>query len=229
MPLRLAKPVVVRIQKQARRVLNRVPRLENTQFLSVHRAGTILVDLRAAASFVRGFIPGSYNLADLKWLNLLRKNIPLEQRLVYLITEPDTPRDLRRTFAKHQFEVAGRFHPGVLGEWKTADGALGVIEELDPELLAVRLAGWKTVVVDLRDAAAFQAAHTPEALNLSLDNFRASIAGLPHETALTVICETGSRSSLAASLLWNLNYRKLSILRGGFHRYLECGLPAIRR
>ncbi len=227
--MQLAKPVVVRMRKQAHRVLNRVPRLQSSQFLAVHAQGTVLVDLRTTSSFARGFIPGSYNLVDLKCLSALRTNIPRMQRTVYLIAEPDMPGNLRRTFAKHQFEIAGRFHSSVVREWRAAERALGAFEELDPEVLAVRLAAWKTVVVDLREPAAFHAARTPEALNLCLNDVAARIAGLPYETSLTIVCETGDRSSLAASLLWNLNYRKLSILRGGFQRYLQSGMPVTRR
>jgi hydroxyacylglutathione hydrolase len=117
----------------------------------------------------------------------------------------------------------------VLQEWQTGGGPLGTIEELEAEPLAVRVAAWKTIVVDLREPHAFRLAHIPEALNLPLKNFRFSVAGLPHQTSLTVVCETGDRSSFAASLLWNMNYHNVAILRGGFRRYLEAGLPVIRR
>ena len=187
------------------------------------------MDLRTAASFAKGFLSGSYSLTNLEWLPSLRKNVLPEQRMVYLIAENEATGRLKRRFSKHKFEIAGCFHPDLLREWQATEGALCTIEELNPECLAVRLAAWKTVVVDLRDRSAFRAAHMPEALNLCLDNLRSSIAGLPHETAVTVVCETGERSSFAASLLWNLNYRKVAVLSGGFHSYLESGMPLIRK
>jgi rhodanese-related sulfurtransferase len=217
------------MRRQARRVFHRVPQLQNSQFLSICGPGAILVDLRPVGSFVRGFIPGSYSLSNLKWLTSFRRNLLPEQRTVYLIAESDVTGNLKRRFSKHKFEIAGCFHPGLLREWQANERALESIEELDPQRLTVRLAAWKTVVVDLRDRAAFRAAHMPEALNFALDNLRASVAGLPHETPLTVVCETGERSCFAASLLWNLNYRKLAILSGGFQSYLESGMPLIRK
>jgi rhodanese-related sulfurtransferase len=42
-----------------------------------------------------------------------------------------------------------------------------------------------------------------------------------------VVCETGEQSSFAASLLWDLNYHNVAILRGGFRRYLDAGLHVI--
>lgn len=229
MPLRLARPVVVRMRKQARRVLNRVPQLQDRQFLFGDNPEVMLVDLRSPASFAKGFIPGSYSLTNLKWLSVLSKNVLPEQRTVCLIAEEEATRSLKRRFSKYKFEIAGCFRPDLLREWQSTEGALCTIEELDAQRLAVRLAAWKTVVLDLRDRAAFRLAHMPEALNLSLENLRSSIAGLPHETAVAVVCETGESSSFAASLLWNLNYRKLAILSGGFRSYLESGMPLIRK
>lgn len=216
------------MRKQARRALCRVPQLQTAQFLSIHKPGSILVDLRAAALFTRGFIPGSYHLTGLHSVGFLRQNVRPEQGTVYLIGKCEGPRRVVRNFARHRLEIAGWFHPEVLHLWQAARGALATIEELDPEPLTVRLAAWKTVVLDLREPDAFRLARVPDALNLSLCNLRASIAGLPHESALTIVCDTGDKSSFAASLLWNLSYRNVAILRGGFRRYLEAGMPVIR-
>ncbi len=214
------------MRRQGRRDRRRVPQLQNSQLLSIEKPGSLLIDLRAISSFTRGFIPGSYHLGPALPAKLLRQNVRPEQRIAYLIGEnaQERPRD----FAKHGFEIAGWFQPEVLREWQNGGGALGTIEELEPEALAVRIAAWKTIVVDSRDPEAFRRAHIPEALNLSLKDFQASIAGLPHQSALTVVCETGEQSSFAASLLWNLNYRNVAILRGGFQRYLEAGLRIVR-
>lgn len=179
-------------------------------------------------SFTRGFIPGSYHLAGLPSIGLLRENVHPEQRTVYLIGKCEKPQNLVRDFAKHKFEIAGWFQPDVLRDWQRGGGALGTIEELDPEVLAVRVAAWKTIVVDLREPDAFRLAHVAEALNLPLKQFQSSMAGLPHESSLTVVCETGQQSILAASLLWNMKYRNVAILRGGLQRYIESGLPLIR-
>lgn len=209
------------------RSLHRVPQLQNSQFPSIEKPGSILVDLRGAASFIRGFIPGSYSLSLALPAGLLRKNIQPAERKVYLIGECDNPQDLIRDFAKHKFEIAGWFQQDVLREWQMAGGRLGTIEELEPEALAIRIAAWKTIVLDFRDSEAFRRAHIPEALNLSLENFKSSVAGLPDESGLTAVCETGEQSSFAASLLWNMNYRNVAVLRGGFRRYLEAGLRVI--
>jgi rhodanese-related sulfurtransferase len=100
-----------------------------------------------------------------------------------------------------------------------------VIEEIDADTLIIRMAAWKTVTVDVRDRSVFPGARIPEALSIPLSELAASIRGLPLETSVSLVCETGVDCSLGASILWKLGYRKLAILRGGFANNLQLGLP----
>lgn len=100
-----------------------------------------------------------------------------------------------------------------------------MIEEIDADTLAIRLAAWKTVALDVRDRNTISAGRIPEAILIPLSQLTTSINGLPLETSLSLICETGAESSLAASILWSLGYRKLAILKGGFESYVRQGLP----
>lgn len=226
--MRLSKRVVLRMRRRGRRDLHRIPQLQHSQFSSISNHGAILVDLRKTSSFVRGFIPGSYNLPLEMPAALFRQGMPPGQRTVYLIGDCENPQRLLRDFAEQGLEIAGWFQPDVLGDWQSGGELLGAIEELDPDPLAVRIAAWKTVVVDVRDKDAFRQSHIPEALNLPLRDFRASVAGLPQQSAITVVCENGGWAAFAASLLWNMGYRNVAILRGGFRRYLEAGLKVNR-
>ena len=107
-------------------------------------------------------------------------------------------------------------------------GPTGTIEHITADTLAVRLAAWKTVVADIRDPAAFRAAHISEAIRLPLHNLIGSLAGLPRETSLSLVCETGALCTFAASLLWKAGYRELAVVKGGFAAYVEQGLPLAR-
>lgn len=216
------------MRRRGRRDLRRIPELQHSQFALISNPGAIFVDLRKTGSFVRGFIPGSYNLPLEMPAALLRQGMRPGEHTVYLIGECENPQGLMRDFSEQGLEIAGWFQPDVLGDWQGAGGSLGTIEELEPDALAIRIAAWKTVVVDVRDKDAFRQAHIPEALNLPLGDFRVSVAGLPQQSAVTVVCENGGWAAFAASLLWNIGYCNVAILRGGFRRYLEAGLKVNR-
>jgi rhodanese-related sulfurtransferase len=100
-----------------------------------------------------------------------------------------------------------------------------VIENIDADTLAVRLAAWKTLVVDVRDATEFRAARIPEAIQIPLHELTLGLRGLPLGTSLSLVCQTGEQAILAARLLWELGYRKLAVLTDGFAGYVQRGLP----
>lgn len=219
MSLRLAKPAV-------RQALSRVRRRKNG-CLPIDTSRCVVVDLRPAAAFARCFVPGSYCIADFAWLSLLRENLP-EQRRVYVLAEREARENIKRRFRKHDFDVAGWVHPGVLRGFGVDMRSLGEFEQLTPEGTALRLAAWKTLLFDLRRPGAFRARRVPDALNISIDRLRASVAGLPRETRITLMCDDGEMSCFGASVLRNLSYANVSIVCGGFRAYVESGLPVMQ-
>jgi len=104
-----------------------------------------------------------------------------------------------------------------------------VIEDIDPDTLAVRIAAWTTVVLDIREEARFRDGGIPDALCIPFGELPIGLRGLPVETPLAIVCQTGEESRAVAPLLWNLGYRKIAILKGGFASYVERGLPLTKR
>ena len=99
------------------------------------------------------------------------------------------------------------------------------IEDIDADTLAVRIAGWQTLVLDLREENAFRAARIPDAILIPRNELATALQGLPVGTSLSLICETWEQSRSAAELLWDMGYHRIAVLRGGFATYLERGLP----
>ena len=186
-------------------------------------------DLRPATAFTKAFLPGSISLPHLQCLGDVDLDKLINGRTVFFIANKQELADeaaaaLRAT---GKDRVAGWLGSESLDLWRKNNGPLGAIEQIEPETLAIRLAGWKTILLDVRDSAAFESAHIAEALSIPLACLTSSLQGLPLETPISIICNTGNKSSLAASLLWNLNYRNLAIVRGGFQNYIERSLAIV--
>jgi rhodanese-related sulfurtransferase len=207
---------------------NRLP-IEGTQApltAETQESGITLLDLRSPGAFAGGFIPGSFHLPDIDCLELLRANDLLGGRRIYAVAnEPEQIARCGEIRASGMDLEFGDWSSPKTIDWRTRRGALGLIELLAADTLAVRVSAWKTLVVDTRSGAAFARASIPESLCIPLDNLTGALAGLPTETALCVVCETGSRASFAASVIWNLGFRNVSCLRGGFAAYREHRLP----
>jgi len=223
---KLVKSVFRQLRGHAQRSLERIPRLASRDFDLLQSPRALLLDLRSPLAFSSAFIPGSINLPEFESPNLLRTVGLVGEESVYLVT--DSPHAVERA-AKffdrcNDMQIAGWFPSHAVEAW-AMHGMPGRIEQITPDTLAVRLAAWKTVVADIRDAAAFRRAHIPDAIRIPLNDLTGALAGLPFETSLSLICEIGAVCSFAASLLWKAGYRQLAIVKGGFAAYVEHGLP----
>ncbi|HEX4807746.1 MAG TPA: rhodanese-like domain-containing protein [Bryobacteraceae bacterium] len=193
------------------------------------KQNVVLVDLRPVEQFATGFIPGSLNLPSSACLAALAGNAFFEGREVVFLSEDE--RSVNETAAAFQRlgypAIAGWFTPGILSLWRQHVSKLGQIEEIHADTLAVRIAAWKTLVLDVRANEDDHTARIPDSIHIPLEELPASIIGLPSETNITVICSTGNQCSFAASLLWRLGYRNLSILTGGIASYIRRGLRVV--
>jgi hydroxyacylglutathione hydrolase len=70
-------------------------------------------------------------------------------------------------------------------------------------------------VVDVRTPAEWRAGHIPEAKHIQLNQIGSSLPDIPKEKHVVVVCGSGWRSSIAASLLKKEGYKNVSHLKGG--------------
>ncbi|HEY6989477.1 MAG TPA: rhodanese-like domain-containing protein [Bryobacteraceae bacterium] len=197
---------------------------------ATQESDALLLDLRSPAAFASGFIPGSFHLPDPDCVELLRANGLVKGKQIFVITETDEQMAQygKAVASGLDLEFGGAWGPAGIEEWRKRYGDLGSLEVVAADTLAVRVSAWKTVVIDTRARAAFERARIREALHIPADTLTGSLTGLPAQTALCVVCEMGKRASFAASVMWNLGYRNVSILRGGFAAYLDSHLPLAR-
>jgi hydroxyacylglutathione hydrolase len=81
-------------------------------------------------------------------------------------------------------------------------------------------------VLDVRRPAEFQSGHVPGAINIPLHELPKRIGELARRDDLAVICESGYRSSIAASLLQREGFHALSNIVGGTAAWLRSGYDA---
>ena len=77
--------------------------------------------------------------------------------------------------------------------------------------------------VDVRRPAEHDAGHAVRALNISLDKLSKEIDRLDPEAPTYVICQSGYRSSLGASILENAGFKKVYNVTGGTQAWINAG------
>lgn len=95
---------------------------------------------------------------------------------------------------------------------------------------AVRLANSGALLLDVRDAAAYDAGHIIEARHLPAAEIanRAETFKRFKEKPVIVYCESGMNSAGAARALRDAGFTKVATLRGGLQNWRQENLPVVK-
>jgi hydroxyacylglutathione hydrolase len=80
-------------------------------------------------------------------------------------------------------------------------------------------------VLDVRTLEEWHAGHIPGAHHLELHHFEKAINQLPADRSIALLCRSGQRASLAASLLQKYGFSSVMNVRGGMQAWKQAGFP----
>ena len=110
-------------------------------------------------------------------------------------------------------------------DWGPVVTTYAGISEIAPEWVAAHRADVNVLDVRSRRRALRRARVTLDgALLIPLDELRARVAEVPADKPVVVVCQTGSRSGLGATILEKAGLDRVANLAGGMVRWRELGL-----
>jgi rhodanese-related sulfurtransferase len=99
------------------------------------------------------------------------------------------------------------------------------INQLEPaQVHALVTQSPKPFLLDVRTPGEYKQGHINGAELIPVDEISSKMARIPKGREIICICESGSRSSIAAHQLSAQGY-KISNMRGGMSRWIRAGLP----
>jgi rhodanese-related sulfurtransferase len=121
---------------------------------------------------------------------------------VLVVEDPSQAADARRQLLRVGFDdVAGYLAEGIDG-WQAAGNDVQRLEVIDARTLRDRAAGSENLtIVDVRNGREWREGHIDGAVNVPVQEIAARAGELRGRGRIATICESGLRSSLAASLL----------------------------
>jgi glyoxylase-like metal-dependent hydrolase (beta-lactamase superfamily II)/rhodanese-related sulfurtransferase len=110
-------------------------------------------------------------------------------------------------------------------DWGPVVTTYAGLAEIAPEWVAGHRGD--VCVLDVRSAMEHggELGHLEGGLLISLDELRARVSEIPAGKPVVVVCQTGRRSGLAASILAKAGVPRVASLAGGMVRWRELGLP----
>ena len=176
-----------------------------------------IIDLRPAAEFAVAHIPRTLSIPYTKsfstWVGSL---VPYTVDLVLLSNTEEEARAATHDLAMIGMDrVVGWVESAEsLRTWTDAGQALASV----PQLTSQQLAAWSgdpLTVIDVRRENEWREGHLPNATQIALGDLGDRINALP-ASGLVVQCQSGARSSIAASVLLRLGRTDVRNLVGGY-------------
>jgi len=189
--------------------------------------GMLLVDGRSRATFAHEHIPGSYNIElDSQFGTYIGWLLPYNTPLMILVEDEEGRREAVVQLIRIGWEDINGFVDGGVSSWKAAALPTGQFEQIDVETLYKRWSQRTNLtVIDVRRDDEWKDGHIPGALHLHIGDLLQHLDEVPRNQPVALICRTGHRAEMAASILAATGREVVAVGRGGIPDWTERGFP----
>jgi glyoxylase-like metal-dependent hydrolase (beta-lactamase superfamily II)/rhodanese-related sulfurtransferase len=198
------------------------------QVVAYANLGYVVLDVRAAAEFGAGHVPGALNIGlggqFASWAGAL---VPLGTPVILVATEEAQVDEAVTRLARVGHDSVRGYLRGGMDAWREAGFDVEDVAQISvAELRRMIEEQADLQVLDVRRTAEFAAGHAPRAASVPLSpRLREEAARLDPARPLAVICAGGYRSSAATGMLKPLGFRRLYNVEGGTAAWLAAGYP----
>lgn len=189
--------------------------------------GAMVVDVRGQLAFGGAHVPGALGIGLGPDLSTWAGWVVPPDRPLLLVTDrrDDVARAVLRLARVGLDRVEGFLAPGMDG-WLTAARPIDTTPQLPPRALETRLSDAGVGVLDVRTREEYERGHIEGAVHVMGGWLPDRLDDVPDRDApIAVICSTGYRSTVAASVLQRNGFRQVWNVPGGMTAWRAAGLP----
>ncbi len=211
------------------RVLGGIPALPGLtpeQINNLMRIGVPLIDGRPRDDFAREHVSGSLNIElDASFGTYVGWLLPFNGPLALLLPEEAARREAVAQLIRIGYEQARGYLEGGVEAWKDAGYATGSFERMSVTDLHQRWSAGGVAILDVRDETEWRSGHIPASQHLHIADLPRHMHELPLDRPIAVICRSGHRASIGASLIAALG-REVIAVKEGVGDWIARGHPA---
>ncbi|HET9532882.1 MAG TPA: rhodanese-like domain-containing protein [Blastocatellia bacterium] len=187
----------------------------------------IVLDVRPAAAYGAGHIPGALNIGlggqFASWAGTI---IAIGTPIIIVADEVEKIDEAVIRLARVGIESVKGFLGGGMYAWDKAGLEIATVPQMPIDELRSRIDEKADLqIVDVRRPGEYSNGHAPGAVNLTLAQLEKEASQLDAARPIAVICASGFRSSIATSLLERSGFRTLFNVIGGTNAWINAGYP----
>ena len=193
--------------------------------LALQRTGGQILDTRDPAEFAAAHLAGSLNIGlggqYATWAGTLLGH----ERPIVIIADPGREHEAAIRLGRIGFDhIVGYLKDG-LHSLAARPELTAATERVSAPLAAERLAAGEAIAVDVRSPGERASKSVAGSIGIPLNRLAERVQQLPKDRPLLVYCAGGYRSSIAASLLQQQGFTKVSEIAGGIAAWEAAKLP----
>ncbi|UCG45641.1 MAG: rhodanese-like domain-containing protein, partial [Candidatus Bathyarchaeota archaeon] len=206
--------------------LQKPTRLDPNDFRkAADRGKTAVLDMRSYESFGGQHIPDAYNIdfsgnfpTFAGWI------IPPDKEILLVSASSVRAEDAILWLRRVGLDNTVGFLNGGMHAWANEGLLTNHVGQLSAEELHTKIVkGESMTLVDVRARSEFETKHIEGAINIPAPELRTPHKELDKNRQLILICRSGNRSSLAASILLQQGFRDIYSVAGGMQGYSAAG------
>jgi len=200
--------------------------LEPHQFSKrAKQKNTLVLDIRPYGSFSGGHVPGAYHIDfRMNFATFAGWILPPLAGILLVAETPGQAQDAVLWLRRVGLDKVVGYLDGGMFEWAKAALPLAHVPLLSAAELYKKIQkGAVVTLVDVRAQREFESSHIKGAFNIPVPELRTRYKELNPRAPVAVICSTGQRSSLGASLLKQRGFQEVYNAAGGMTAYSAAG------
>ncbi len=199
-----------------------VPALSELEIRNMQEKGAVVIDTRKASDFGAGHIGGSFNIGlgsslFSTWVGFL---VSSSAPIVLVLNRAEDLLKARTDLARIGYDSLVGYIEG---------RSLGSCEQLSQlsvcDLRSALNEDSNMTVIDVRTSGEWNAGHIENATHVPLPELSSRIEDFRNHTSIAVICGSGYRSSIAASVLLRSGVSNVQNVMGGMGAFMDVNCP----
>lgn len=205
--------------------LREPPALPPDELEALAGQGAVVLDTRSPEAFAGSHIPGALNVglgtSFSTWAGTV---LPAGARIILVLERPDDLWEAVWQLLRIGYPLPEGWLAGGMFAWRTSGRPLTGLDTVDVHELKQLVDTSQVTVLDVRQPSEWAAGHIPGATFVTGGRLPGKLADLPRDRVLAVVCGSGYRSSVAASLLVGEGLEVIQVL-GGMSAWAAAGYP----
>jgi rhodanese-related sulfurtransferase/glyoxylase-like metal-dependent hydrolase (beta-lactamase superfamily II) len=213
------------LDKNLQQVLHPV---DLNEVLSMGDAGAHILDVRDAAEYAKGHLPGSINIGLGGQYATWAGTILDRTKPIVIVAEPGREQEAALRLGRIGFDHVKGYLSGGMEALANRPDLVWPTERVTAQIAAEELATKNPpLVLDIRNPREWTTKHIADSVNIPLGHLQERIAEIPRNRRIAVHCAGGYRSSIAASILHQHGITNLIEVAGGLAAWEAAKLPVV--